>query len=250
MGIIKTKGIVTKIVNYSDNDKILTVITADQGKIQVFCKGAQKPKSAILASTEFLSFSEFVLYEGKSEMYNLSSADVIEVFYNIRIDLDKLSYATTMAQMMNDVCQEGELSYQKLQLFLNTLYVLSETDKNLDFVFSVFRIRLLAILGFIPRLASCTTCNRSGEQRAPQEISEKYFSIKDNGLKCDVCARLDKGAVKMSEVTYTSIVYILSSDAKKIFSFEIPNKDLEELKLIAQVYTNEKLEKEYKVMKM
>ena len=37
MGIIKTKGIVTKIVNYSDSDKILTVITAEQGKIQVFC---------------------------------------------------------------------------------------------------------------------------------------------------------------------------------------------------------------------
>ena len=35
MGLIKTKGIVTKIVNYSDNDKILTVITAELGKIQL-----------------------------------------------------------------------------------------------------------------------------------------------------------------------------------------------------------------------
>lgn len=161
MGLVKTKGIVTKIVNYSDNDKILTLITPDIGKIQVFCKGAQNPKSAILASTEYLSFSEYVLYEGKSEMYNLSSADIIEVFYNLRIDLDKLSYATTMSQIMNDVCQEGELSYKKLQLFLNTLYVLSETDKNLDFIFSIFRIRLLALLGFVPRLSACTSCSSS-----------------------------------------------------------------------------------------
>ena len=83
MGLIKTKGIVTKIVNYSDNDKILTVITADQGKIQVFCKGAQKIKNSILASTEFLAFSEFVLYEGNSDMYKMSSAEIIEVFYNL-----------------------------------------------------------------------------------------------------------------------------------------------------------------------
>ena len=122
--LIKTKGIVTKVVNYSDSDKILTIITAEQGKIQVFCKGAQRPKSSILASTEFLSFSEFVLYEGNTEMYRLSSADVIEIFYNIRIDMDKLSYATTISQIMNDVCQEGDLSYKKLQLFLNTLYVI------------------------------------------------------------------------------------------------------------------------------
>lgn len=243
MGIIKTKGIVTKIVNYSDNDKILTVITMDLGKIQVFCKGAQKVKSATLASTEFLAFSEFVLYEGKSELYNLSSADIIEVFYNIRIDLDKLSYATTISQIMNDVCVEGELSYKKLQLFLNTLYVISETDKDLNFVFSVFRIRLLAILGFVPRLATCSSCGQKA-------LGEKFFSIKDNGLKCEICAKLDKGAIKMSEVTYTSLIYILSSDAKKIFSFEIPKNDLEELNLISQIYTNEKLEKEYKVMKL
>ena len=138
MGLIKTKGIVTKVVNYSDSDKIITLITAEQGRIQVFCKGAQKPKSSVLASTEYLSFSEFVLYEGRGEMYNLSSADVIEVFYNLRIDLDKLTYATTMTQIMNDVCQEGELCYKKLQLFLNSLYVLSETEKNVDFVLSTF----------------------------------------------------------------------------------------------------------------
>ena len=39
-------------------------------------------------------------------MYKMSSADIIEVFYNLRIDIDKLVYATTMSQMMNDVCFE------------------------------------------------------------------------------------------------------------------------------------------------
>ena len=246
MGIIKTKGIVTKIVNYSDSDKILTVITADQGKIQVFCKGAQKSKSALLASTEFLAFSDFVLYEGSNDMYKMSSAEIIEVFYNLRIDIEKLSYATTMSQIMNDVCLEGELCYKKLQLFLNTLYVLSETDKSLDFVYSVFQIRLLALLGFVPRLGACVSC---GVNASDINVN-KGFSIKDNGIKCEVCTRVDKGVIKISEVTYTSLLYILSSDAKKIFSFEIPENDLEELRLLAQIYTNEKLEKEYKIMKI
>lgn len=246
MGLIKTKGIVTKIVNYSESDKILTVITADQGKIQVFCKGAQNKKSALLASTEFLAFSEFILYEGNSEMYKLSSADIIEVFYNLRIDIEKLSYATAMSQMMNDVCFEGELCFKKLQLFLNTLYVLSETDKPVEFVYSVFQIRLLGILGFVPRLGSCVNCGKS----ATDITGEKFFSIKDNGIKCEICSRLDKGAIEISEVTYTSLLYVLSMDAKKIFSFEISKTALEELRILTQIYTNEKLEKEYKVMKL
>lgn len=68
------------------------------------------------------------------------------------MDIEKLSYAATMLQIINDVCMEGETSYKKLQLLLNTLYTLSETSKNEELVFAIFKIRLLAILGFVPKL--------------------------------------------------------------------------------------------------
>ena len=80
-----------------------------------------------------------------------------------------------------------------------------------------------------------------------KEMGEIYFSIKDNGVKCPACAKQDKGAIKISDVTYTSLLYILSADAKKLFSFDIPKDAIKELSLIAKVYTDEKLEKEYKV---
>ena len=75
-----------------------------------------------------------------------------------------------------------------------------------------------------------------------------YFSIKDNGIKCNVCSKQDKGAIKISEVAYTTILYILSSEPKKIFSFEIPEDAINELKLISKIYVTEKLEKEYKII--
>lgn len=75
-----------------------------------------------------------------------------------------------------------------------------------------------------------------------------YFSIKDNGIKCNACSKQDKGAIKISEVAYTTILYILSSEPKKIFSFEIPEDAINELKLISKIYVTEKLEKEYKII--
>lgn len=75
-----------------------------------------------------------------------------------------------------------------------------------------------------------------------------HFSIKDNGIKCSACSKQDKGAIKISEVVYTAILYILSSEPKKIFSFEIPEEAINELKLISKIYVTEKLEKEYKVI--
>ena len=195
-----------------------------------------------MSSTEVLSFSEMVLFSGNSELYNLTSAETIEVFYKLRMDVERLSYAALMLRMMNDVCVEGETSYQKLQLLLNSLYVLSETEKEAEFVLAVFKIRLLGILGFVPRLSKCVSCSQD-----VKEMKEIYFSIKDNGIKCGPCARQDKGAIQISELTYTSLLYILSADPKKLFSFDIPKEAMQELGLVAKVYTDEKLEKEYKV---
>ena len=104
-------------------------------------------------------------------------------------------------------------------------------------------MRLLGILGFIPRLNRCVSCNKDAK-----EMQEIYFSIKDNGIKCDICKKQDKGAILLSETAYTSMVYILSSDPKKIFSFDVPEEVIRELDLIVGIYTTEKLEKEYKLM--
>ena len=89
---------------------------------------------------------------------------------------------------------------------------------------------------------ACVACGKSAA-----EINEKSFSIKDNGIKCDACSRVDKGAIRISEVTYTSLLYILSSDAKKIFSFEIPDNDLNELKLLSNLYLKKSLRKNIKL---
>ena len=40
------------------------------------------------------------------------------------------------------------------------------------------------------------------------------------------------------------------SEAKKIFSFTIPEESVEELKLVSKVYMDEKLEKTYKFEKI
>ena len=83
-------------------------------------------------------------------------------------------------------------------------------------------------------------------KESPIDIGDDiYFSIKDNGIKCATCKTQDKGAIKISYTTYTSLVYILSSEPKKIFSFDIPQESIDELNLVAKIYTFEKLEKEY-----
>ena len=232
MGTIKMSGIIISESNLGDYDKMLTMLTPGLGKISCVAKGARRPKSALLAGTQLFCFGEYLMYKG-ANTYNINSCETIEVFYNLRTDLDKLNTAIEITKIIRNVTDENENCYRILQLYLNTLYTLSETDKNLELVDSIFKLKILCLLGFAPRINECVNCKN--------KENIKYFSIKDNGFKCENCGKLDKGAISVSESTISAIKYIVLAPPKKLYSFNLKDESLEELKIIAKLYFQEKI---------
>ena len=237
MGTIKTKGIVIAENNMGDFDKMVTILTPN-GKIGCSAKGSRRPKSQLMAGTQFLCFGEYMLFKG-TNTYTLNSCETIEIFYKIRTDLDKLEYASHITKIIQDVTDENQNTYKILQLYLNTLYVISETDMDLSFVLSIFKLRLMCLLGFTPRIQKCSQCSK--------EENLLYFSLKDNGFKCNLCAKQDTGAIEISETTKKAIQYIVMAPAKKLYSFQVSKENKKQLAMISKLYTDIKLEKEYKM---
>lgn len=133
MANVKMNGIILSEHNLGDFDKMLTMLTPGAGKISCVAKGARRPKSALLAGTQMFCFGEYLMYKG-TNTYHINSVEPIEVFYNLRTDLDKLKYAVHINKIVQDVTNENQNCYNILQLLLNTLYTISETEKNLDLV--------------------------------------------------------------------------------------------------------------------
>ena len=243
MKTIKINGIVISENNLGDSDKMLTILTPNLGKISCIGKGAKRPKSLLMAGTQLLCFGEYILYK-TGDIYSINSCEPIEVFYNIRTDLDKLSYAALIVKIVSDVTTENQNNYNILKLFLNTLYAISETDKDLDFILAVFKMRMLKILGFAPNISECTECKEKETEKLTR------FSIKDNGFKCENCGKQDKSSLEISEGSRYAIIYSMMADSKKIFSFSLKENAMKEFKLISDIYFNEKMEKEYKLEKI
>lgn len=236
MGTFKTKGIIILENNMSDYDKMVTILTPN-GKIGCAAKGARRPKSTLMAATQFLCFGEYLIYQSANS-YHINSCEVIEVFYNLRTDLEKLNYASYITKIIQDVTDENQNTYKILQLFLNTIYMISESDKNLNLITSVFKIKLMCLLGFMPEVHKCVNCNKIENL--------DYFSFRDSGVKCEECKKQDKGAVSISESTRMAIKYIIMAPPKKIFSFNLSDENIKELDLISKIYLEDKLDKEYK----
>ena len=235
MGTVKIKGIIISENNMGDFDKMVTILTPN-GKIGCSAKGARRPKSQLMAGTQFLCFGEYMLFKSGNN-YTINSCETIELFYNIRIDLDKLECASNITKIIQDVTYENQNTYKILQLYLNTLYVIANTDMEFKFITSIFKMRLINLLGFKPRLDRCVECG---------EENTTCFSFKDNGLKCSNCGKQDTGAIDISESTKSALKYINIAPAQKLFSFNMSEENKKQLEIIAKIYTNEKLEKEYK----
>ena len=230
MNLIKVKGIVIKETTYKENDKIITLLTDKLGKISCIARGAKKTNSPILANSQYLVYSEFVLYKSK-KFYYINTGEVINNFYNLRIDFDKLNLIFELTRIINNVTDENQDTEKILKLFLNTIYVIEKQKKDINVVIATFKIKLFDLLGFAPRTTVCSNCNN------PLENNVIYYDYVSNRFLCENCTIEDKRRyIKISNATLIAIRYIIASDIKKIFSFEL--KKTEDFKLFGQVFAD------------
>ena len=219
MKLIKVKGIVIRESTYKDNDKIITILTDSIGKVSVIAKGAKKTNSPYLASSQYLVYSEFVLYQNTGYFY-LNSASVINTFYNLRVDLDKLQTVFELTKLINSVTDENQDCERILKLFLNTIYALDKIDKDKKLIVNAFKIKLFTLLGFAPRQDKCANCSKS---LLESEEDFVYYNYVDNVFLCENCKGVgdSRSVIRLTKATFNAIFYVIRSDLKKMFSFEL-----------------------------
>ena len=234
MKLIKVKGIVIRESTYKDNDKIITILTDSIGKVSVIAKGAKKTNSPYLASSQYLVYSEFVLYQNTSYFY-LNSASVINTFYNLRIDLDKLQIVFELTKLINSVTDENQDCEKILKLFLNTIYALDKLDKDKKLIVNAFKIKLFTLLGFAPRQDKCANCSKLLLDAEEEFV---YYNYVDNVFLCENCKGIgdSRSVIRLTKATFNAIFYVIRSDLKKMFSFEL--KSYTDFELFGQVFTD------------
>lgn len=241
MNLIKVKGVVIKEITYKDNDKIITILTDSVGKISCMAKGSKKTNSPILASSQYLVYSEFVISKGTSYYY-INSSDVINTFYNLRIDLDKLDIVFELTKLIQKTTDENQDTSSVLKLFLNTLYVIDKFNKDSKLVIAIFKLKLLSILGFSPRIEKCEICsNKFILDNREDNIKEQniYYDYVSNIFLCQNCIEKDKRRyVELNLATVLAIKYVVYSDTKKVFSFDLRDKSLRQFITFSQVYVD------------
>ena len=189
-------AIVLRYANYRDNDRMLTLFSPTQGRIEALARGCRKPRSPILNASELFALGDFELYQ-KGGHLTVINAQLIETFYPLRADFDRLAVGTYLLNVTENSIQPGVPAQELFMLLLHTLSRLTFTDQPWRPLVAGFLLHLTACEGFRPRLHHCVHCERRLE-----EGESTWFDTAGGGLVCRDCRLQSYPAVSAAQAKW------------------------------------------------
>lgn len=230
---LKTDGLVVRQVNYKDNDQILTVLTKEHGLMTLKARGVRSRSSRLKGACQLLAYSEFTVFENRG-FHTIDEANAIQMFPELRTDIELLSLASYFAQVAEVLSQEDMPNPELLSLTLNALYALCRRLCTPELVKAAFELRAACLGGYTPELSGCAVCGNPEPDR---------FDVRGGILCCASCSAGEGLRLPVSPGSLAAMRYLVSCDAKRLFSFRLEGRAVKELCDLAETYLQTQLER-------
>ena len=216
---LTSDGVVIREQNVGESDRLLTILTRRYGIVRAFAKGAKNIKSRLHASTQLLSYSDFVFFQSR-ERFVIDHADVRELFYPIRSDVCNMSLSQYFCELFMVLSPKEELGEDYLRLLLNALAFLASGKRPPAQIKAILEMRLSALTGYMPDLVGCTVC---GEYTAPQTL----FFYERGEIACRECGRLmDTPSLLLPPGVVAALRHTIYAPFDKLFAFSLEQEQL------------------------
>jgi len=214
---LTVKGLVIRETAFGEADKILELLT-ENGILTVRARSARKPGAKYAAQTQLFAFGEYCLRQSGGRCY-LDSAVSVNLYFGLRNHLEALALASYFSELIRRTATE-QPQPQLLRLFCYALHHLSEQDRPLMLVKSVFELRLLTELGMMPDMLCCKSC---GEYLPPKVL----FRCEQADFLCGNCAGEDETPHRLYSVSVLQAArHVIFSEYDRLFQFRLKNEAL------------------------
>lgn len=233
-----TRALVLRETKYKEADKILTVLTEDEGKLTVSARGVLRRGSRIAAACQLLAFSEMTLFENRGRWY-VQEAQTVEQFLGLRADIALLSLGTYFVELLEAVSDEDSPNPEVLRLGLNSLFALSGGLYPPEHIKAVFETRLMCLSGYEPALEACPVCGK-------EDMASPVFSTLGGTVLCGKCRNSQYGETfPLCDASLSALRHISGAESKKIFSFTLESAAAKRLSAVCEAYVQAQLERRF-----
>ena len=191
-----TEGIILSRIDFGEADRIVTVLTPDNGKIKAIAKGVRRPKSKLAGGIELLSTNNLTILSGKGDLGTVISSRLISHYGNIVTDMQRTMFAYDLLKKVNRTTEDAsdEDYYWLLQ---RTLQALDDGELAIELIELWFCMQLLHIAGHAPNLQTDVDAN-------PLDRFGKYeFDFDQMAFKFRHNAPYDSRHIKLMRLSHS-----------------------------------------------
>ncbi len=225
---ISTDGLVIRVNNVGEYDRVVTVLTGEYGIMRAFVHGARSLKNKHATATSLLSYSRFT-FSKKRDTYTITDSSVNKVFFNLRGDIEKLSLAQYFCEIAENLAPIEDSAEEYLRIMLNSLHFLSESQKSAAMLKAIIELRMLALSGYAPDIVACNGC-------ACFENEIMFFDPINAGIYCADCRPALSNLLPVGKGVLAAMRHIVYSEFAKLYSFSLPEESLLNLSHITETY--------------
>lgn len=206
-------GITLSVHKYGDTGRVAAFFTRECGKVEAAASGIGKPGSKLAAAVEPLTVSRLLFAEGKN-MDRLSQAEVIEAFYGLRSDLERLAYASYLLELTEVTTEPHEPLPEVFDSLVAGLQAIAGGGDS-DLIASAYTLRLLAAHGTAPEVAVCLECGQA-------LAGEAAFVPVQGGFICRSCSPGSGGHVTIAGMTLGALRGLLTLPPERLSRLSLP----------------------------
>ncbi len=258
-------GLITRSYPSGDHDRIVHMLTEEQGRVSVMVKGSSsRRRDSAAAVTQPFTWGNYELYSGHGgDLYWYRGGSVTRHFFEVTSDITRMALAAYLCDVATELTGEGTPQPEAailLRMLLNTLHVLGRGEKSPALIKGVFELRATAMMGYQPDLTGCALCGQGYPEASYLDIMNGRLICADcqtdlnrkHGYRATAEEELGERRIicPVSSSVLAALRYALAAPDKKIFSFALKDEGEErDFARVAETYILNQLEQDFETLR-
>lgn len=215
----KVKAIVLNSKDYKDKDKLIELLTVDDGKITARLKSCKTPSSKLKFAYQPFCFAEFLLNK-QGDNYLVINATEIDSFFNLTKDASNFLYGSFMLELASCCCYGQQSSYNIFLNLINALKSICYDNQNAKVVTIKYCLNMLNILGYNFQFDKCCSCKMPF-------TSQIYLDLDIGEFLCNNCKNLN--SIVITKNAFSNMRIISLTPFEQLSTLKVKEEVLKEI---------------------
>ncbi len=224
MGLVDTEGLILKSYSLAEADKIVVLLTQNEGLVRGVAKGAKRLKSKFGGSLEPFTVVNISYFQKEErELVSIRQIDLVKSYFENASEplfLQKFSYLVDLLVEFAPPHDPDEKLYRMTKVCLETA---AGKPGSLEGIAVYFELWILRLGGYLPNWNFCDVCRRQLNTGENTRLQTNFH------LVCEICQKNRSGwtitapqrlvfinAQKLSPSKFVDFAASLTSDVKEI----------------------------------